>query len=190
MANKLLFHHVFRTQCLIDGAAYFGITSSEDLSFPDKKYIPHIGGNGQHYPGRGPKLNEKIAQHGLHNFRFDVLHTSGSRDEAQRHLDRILAETIDHPLSLNVSEEIRAQRVSEALTGKPKEQTHKDSLSVAFRGNTRAFAHVKTEEAKQKIGEKRSKLKWIHSPKTKEIRTLEIGLPLPDGFIFGKGKQK
>lgn len=175
--GKGKFHFVFKTQCIlpppcpISGAAYFGITSSDN---------PFYGQDGTYpYAGEGKKLVEAIRQYGAEHFRVTIeggAETDFSKAKAR--LEHILNQVRGHPLSLNLDNPNPG----------PQTEEHRQALSLAFIDNKNAIAHVVTDEARKQISEnlKKKKLKWIHNKKTREEFQIEKGEDLLTGFQFGR----
>lgn len=168
--SRILFYHVFQTQCVVDGSSYFGMTSNENANYGRD-------GGKLDYIGNGPRLIAKIREHGPKSMRVIVHFTDPLKVNAQRHLDGILKDTINHPLSLNVSEEERFENISDGMEGLVHEQAHNDSISIGMRGTKNALGNV------------RPKLKWIHNKTTNEELQIEVGEDLLEGFEFGRLKK-
>jgi len=182
------FYHLFKTTCIHDGSAFFGIHGNDDPMWDQNV----------DYVGRGPKLFKKIDQYGgkanfKFNFRVEVLFTTTSLAEAERHIKTILTPaTYADPLCLNVSPEEMAETNRQSNLGVPKSELHKQVIATSLVGNNNALGAVASEEKKQAISDTRTnaKLKWIHNPETRE----ELQLPADEiaeggmltGFVLGR----
>jgi hypothetical protein len=164
------FYHLFKTTCIRDGSAYFGIRENADPMWDE-----HVD-----YIGNGPKLIAKINQYGgpqfiKQNFKVEVLYTSVHRDEVERQIAIILTPaTYADPLCLNVSPVETAAKIAEAHTGLKQAELTKHTIASSMMRNDNALGHVKSEETKVAMAEERSKqkLKWIHNVKTREERQI------------------
>lgn len=164
--SVLKYYHMFKTTCLVDGSAFFGIRQNEDPMWDE-----HID-----YIGTGPKLRAKIMQCGgpqsvKTHFKTEVLFTSTSRELVEQHINGILTPaTYADPLCLNVSPQEAAKNIAEAHTGLKQAELTKQTIAVSMMRNENALGHVVTDEVKEELSEIRinKKLKWIHDPTTRQ----------------------
>jgi hypothetical protein len=176
---KAQFHHLYRTQCLIDGAAYFGIASNDNPFYGQDGNFP--------FAGAGRKLLEHFSKHGANNFRVNLIESSENYEKIKAHLDKILKDVDGHPLSLNVSTAELGEKMREINTGVPKSEDHKEHIALAMIDNKNALGHVVTEDTKKQIREtKKKRLKWIHNPDTNEELQIEADETLLRGFKYGR----
>jgi hypothetical protein len=168
-----MFFFLYKTQCLVDGSAYFNVQASRDLNWNENNQIV----------GQGLKLVEKIKRHGKDKFRTTIELCSTERDLVMKRLNEILSpETLANPLCLN------------GIVGAPPnddEASHKKSLARLGKPSA-ATGHVKSEESKAALSERNKalKMKWIHNPVTGE----EMQMPMDEiaecgiitGFIMGR----
>ena len=166
-----MFFFLYKTQCLVDGSAYFGVQASSNVNWNEDNKV--VGG--------GLKLQQKINQFGRHRFRTSIEFCSTERDLVMKRLDDILSpQTLAHPLCLNGD------------YTKPKSEEHKENMAIAKIGNTNAFGHAKSEETKEELSKRNLalKMKWIHNPTTGE----EMQMPKDEieecgiitGFVLGR----
>jgi len=179
--GKGKFYFVFKTQCIlpppcpISGAAYFGITSSDNPFYGQDGNFP--------YAGEGARLLEAVRQYGADNFRVSL--EGGAETDhtkAKARLEVILNQVRGHPLSLNHPDPNPG----------PVTDEHKDHLAIALMDNKNAIAHVVTEDMKQHLREVNTgkKFKWICNKETREEMQIEVGEELLSGFEFGRLSKK
>ena len=181
--SGIKFYHLFKTTCLVDGSAYFGIRANENPMWDQA--IDYIG--------NGPKLIAKIDQCGgprnvNRYFKVEVLHSSADRDEVERMIANILTPaTYADPKCLNVSPVESAAKIAEAHTGLKQAELTKQTIASSMMRNDNALGHVVTEETKEVLSETRSKkkLKWIHNPATREEMQLPADELADGGMLTG-----
>jgi hypothetical protein len=179
MSGEIYFYVLFKTTAP-DGSAFFGITRTQNPSYgQDGTPIPYIG--------NGPKLQAKARQFGIAALVCEVLQVDTSYDLIRRRLDGILTPaTLADPRCLNMSQPATNAKISEALTDKPKSDSHKEAIAVAMAGNSNALGHVLSEETKEVIADKLSKVKWYHNKTTGEQIQLDADEEALTGFELGK----
>lgn len=176
------FHYLFKTQCLVDGATFWGITSSPsaDLGTP---YQP------MSFIGSGRRLEEHIRQFGISNFSVQILECSPDRAYIDRRRKQILTpEVLADPRCLNVSEEERASKISTALKEYAKTDDHKLSLSVSMQGNNNAEGTVLSDEHKAKVL-KNLKRKRINNGIEEKVIDYDPEVGLEEGWKIGAIKK-
>jgi hypothetical protein len=180
MAN-LYFYFLFKTTAP-DGSAFFGIHRSENPSWAsDGQPIGYIG--------NGPKLQAKVRQFGINSMNVEVLYTSGDYNDVVKKLDNILTPaTLADARCLNMPRPVTNEKISEALTGQPKSDEHKQAIAEAMVGNQNSLGNVQSEETKEAISETRinAKLKWWHRKDTGEEVQLEADEEGLTGFELGR----
>ena len=179
-----MFHYLYKTQCTVDGSAYTGIHSSPSISWGDD-------GNYLGIRYQSAKMRDKVQQYGPQAFRTYIIECSADLAYIQTKLNAILSpELLAHPLCLN-------QPTVGALPGVPKSPEHREAMALAKIDNVNAMGHVKSEETKAAISEKKlaAELRWIHNPETGEqLQIPKSDLPLLEtdglrGFVLGKLKK-
>lgn len=185
MAQGIFFYVLFKTTAP-DGSAFFGIHRTEN---------PAWGSDGSplNYIGNGPKLAQKVRQFGIEHMAVDVMEMSGDYAHIASRLDRILTPaTLADPRCLNMPRQETNQKISEALTGKPKSEPHKANIALAMVGNQNSLGNVVTEDTKEAIAETVSAsrsnagLKWYHKKDTGEEIQLEADEDPITGFELGR----
>ena len=181
------FYHLFKTSCVVDGSAYFGIRGNNDPMWDERI----------DYVGRGEKLQAKIRQYGPANMRTEVLFTSSHLPDVERRLQGILSPaTLSDPRCLNISQQEINDRIADGKSGVKSSADHKIAISISLQENENALGHVKSEESREQTRTTltNKKLKWIHNKETREelqMTTEEInaGDMLP-GFELGRLPKK
>lgn len=177
------FHYLFKTQCLIDGASFWGVTSSEsmELGTPNQPMT---------YIGSGAKLKAHIEKYGISNFSVQVLECSPDRAFIERRRNQVLTpEILKDPRCLNTSKEEWAKNISTGMTDLPKSEDHKLSLSVSMQGNTNAEGTVLTPEHKEKVL-KNLKRKRINNGIEEKVIEYDPAVGLEEGWKIGAIKPK
>lgn len=175
--RKGQFYFIFKTQCIlpppcpISGAAYFGITSSDNPFYGQDGNFP--------YAGEGKRLLDAVRQYGADNFRVSMEGVGAETDfsKAKARLDAILSQVRGHPLCLN----------HENPNPGPVSEEHREHLSIALMDNLNAIAHVVSEDVKPKMDNRSGKkLKWICNRKSREEMQIQVGEDVLEGFHFGR----
>jgi hypothetical protein len=175
----IYYYALFKTTAP-DSSAFFGIVKTQNPSY-GQDGIPFS------YIGTGAKLRAKARQFGIGRLTTEVMLIDPSYDNVKKRLDGILTPaTLRDPLCLNMPQTPREQKISEAMTGVPKSEPHKAAIGNAMVANDNALGHVKSEEAKEAIGEARSKMKWYSNHKTGEEIQLEEDEEVLTGFQLGR----
>ena len=175
MSGEIFFYVLFKTSAP-DGSAFFGITRTQNPSYgQDGTPIPYIG--------NGPKLQQKARQFGIQNLVTEIMHVDSVYENVKKRLDAILTPaTLADPRCLNMPQPVVNQKISEALTGKSKSDSHKEAIAVSMAGNQNA---VKDEEV-DNIDETNTDLVWYHNKDTGEQLQLESDEEPLSGFTKGK----
>jgi len=175
-----IYYYVLFKTTAPDGSAFFGIHRTQN---------PSWGEDGQaiSYIGNGPKLAAKARQFGISRLVTTVIALDPNYDVIRRKLDTILnPATLADPRCLNMPLPERNKAISEALSGQPKSEDHKEAIAVSMVDNQNALGHIKTEEARETIAESKTGLKWYHNPETAEELQLMADEDILTGFQLGR----
>jgi hypothetical protein len=181
----IYYYALFKTTAP-DQSAFFGIVKTQNPSY-GQDGIPFS------YIGTGAKLRAKARQFGIGRLTTEVMLIDPSYDNVKKRLDGILTPaTLRDPLCLNMPQTPREQKISEAMTGVPKSELHKENIAMSMAGNQNAIGHVVSEEHKAIISEANRKkdeildaesvkMVWIHNKNTAE----ELQFPKDEDVLTG-----
>jgi hypothetical protein len=188
-----MFYYVYRIQCLVDGSAYFGIKQTNAIDW---------GEGGFWQLGIRPstkKFEQKVRQVGMKPWRTTIYICTTEQTVAQRELDKLLAATKGHPLSLNYDEEAHIEAVKknlekalpaaiEANTGDPRTKEEKKKISKGVKKHMEKLRAKNEAEGKPDapLTAGPAGHRWIHNPTTKEEMMIFVDEDLLTGFEEGR----
>lgn len=189
-----MFYNVYRIQCTVDGAAYFGIKGTRDLAWGEDG-VANFGRLGLQPPNT-KRWREYVQKYGMRPWRLTIILTTTDVELAKTRFDQIMNETKKHPLSLNFDQEahiaatlpLATEAARIANTDTPREPETKKKISKGmkrFRDKQRA----ENEAAgipEQKLTEGPAGHRWIHNKTTNEEMMIFVDEDLLTGFEEGR----
>jgi len=193
-----MFHYVYRVQCLVDGSAFFGIKPTNDISWGEAGTFWSLGIR----PGTR-KFQERVQKFGIKPWRLTILLCTTEKELAERDLNKILAETKGHPLSLNYDEEAHMAKLQENLVkataaaaeahrGVPVPEPVKKKISKAVKKHMekKAKENAANGQADLPLTTGPADMRWIHNANTAEELMIYNDEDLLTGFTEGRLPKK
>lgn len=189
-----MFHYVYKVQCLVDGSAYFGVKITPDINWGEN---PNFFALGIRPTTR--KFQAKVQKVGMKPWRLTILLCTTEKELAERDLNKILADTKGHPLSLNYDEDahmaalannqIKATAAAvEVNTGTPRPPEVKKKISKAMKKHMekQAAANAAAGKPEAPLTPGTSGMRWIHNAETNEEMMIYIDEDIITGFTEGR----
>ena len=180
-----MYYYLFKTQCQICGAAYFGIHGNKDPFFADNP-LPLMG--------VGKKLVQHYSVHPKQRHTTSLVDVFTSMDLAEKRLTAILTpDVLKDSRCLNIDPAETAEKMRQINFGVPKSDSHRAGIAVAVTGTQRALGGMQgSPEARAKAKKTQATIKWISRDDTGEEMQMPVSeieeCGMPTGFKLGRLK--